>query len=99
MIEKLFNKLFTEEERTKIRSRTRVEPVETMRKAWILFAYMRDYSPYDIAWCTNRKYRQVRYLLGKASDLFSTNDNIIHSYIKKYEKALGFTSKTGSTTS
>lgn len=88
MIEALFNQLFTEDDRIRIRSRTRSEPTETERKAWILFAYMSDYSIYDIAWCTNRKSRQVKYLLAKAEDLFSVNDRTLLSFIEKYERAL-----------
>ncbi|MEA4918116.1 hypothetical protein [Proteiniphilum sp.] len=88
MIEKIFNQLFSEDEREKIRSRIRSEPIETMRKAWILFAYLLDYSTYDIAWCTGRKSRQVKYLLSKAEDLFSVNDRTLLNCIDKYERTL-----------
>lgn len=89
MIEKLFYKLFpSEDDRTRIRSRTRSEPTETMRKAWILYAYISDYSIHDIAWCTGRNVRQVKYLLSKAEDLFSVNDKELHIYIEKYERAV-----------
>lgn len=88
MIEMLFNRLFDQQEREKIRSRTRSEPTETARKAWILFAYMNDYSIYDIAWCTSKNIRQVRYLLSKAEDLFSINDKELHRYIKRYERTM-----------
>lgn len=89
MIEKLFNRLFPEHVQIRIRSGIRSEPIETMRKAWILYAYMSDYSIYDIARCTNRRPRQVKYLLSKAEDLFSVNDKELHSYIDKYERTLG----------
>ena len=88
MIEMLFNRLFDHQERERIRSRTRSEPTETARKAWILFAYMNDFSIYDIAWCTSKNIRQVRYLLNKAEDLFSINDKELHRYIEKYERTL-----------
>lgn len=88
MIEVLFNELFSEEERILIRSRSRAEPTETMRKAWILLAYMYDYSIYDIAWCIGRKARQAKYLLAKAEDLFSVNDKTLHGYFEKYERKM-----------
>lgn len=89
MIEDLFNIVFNEVERVKIRSRGRSEPWETMRKAWILFAYFNDFSLYDIAWCTHKNRRQTRYLLERAEDLYSINDREIHKLILKYEATLG----------
>lgn len=86
MIEKLFNSIFTANERMKIQDRNRSEPWLTMRKAWILYAYMCDYPLRDIARSVNRNNRQARYLLEKAEDLFSVNDREIHNYIGTYER-------------
>ena len=94
MLEKLFNRLFSPEEREKIRSRSRKEPTESERKAWILFAYMNDFRLHDIARSTSRNIRQARYLLSKAEDLFSVNDREIHRYIDKYERTLEESGRT-----
>jgi len=97
MIEHLFNFIFTIEERKNIRARSgKTEPWNTMRKAWILFAYMNDYSTRDIGWCTNRNNRQTRYLLEKAEELYSVNDRELHIYIKQYEKKVANACRVGS---
>ncbi|MDD3901911.1 MAG: hypothetical protein PHX22_11875 [Dysgonamonadaceae bacterium] len=85
MIEKLFNLIFDPSERTLIRSRCRAEPWITARKAWMLFAYMNNYSTRDIGWCTNRNNRQARYLIEKAEELYSVNDRDLHNFIREYE--------------
>lgn len=85
MIEKLFNLIFDPSERTLIRSRCRAEPWITARKAWMLFAYMNNYSTRDIGWCTNRNNRQARYLIDKAEELYSVNDRDLHNFIREYE--------------
>lgn len=85
MIEKLFNLVFDPNERSLIRSRCRAEPWITARKAWMLFAYMNNYSIRDIGWCSNRNNRQTRYLIDKAEELYSVNDRDLHNFIRRYE--------------
>ena len=85
MIQKLFNLIFDPSERILIRSRCRAEPWITARKAWMLFAYMNNYSTRDIGWCTNRNNRQARYLIDKAEELYSVNDRDLHNFIREYE--------------
>lgn len=84
----IFDKLFTEQEQAQIRSRNRSEPLLTARKAFILFAYMKDYSIYEIYRCVERSVRQTLYLLAKAEDLYSVNDAEMHKLIEKYESTL-----------
>lgn len=98
MIEKLFNQIFNPNERTLIRSRCRAEPWVTARKAWMLFAYMNNYSTRDIGWCTNRNNRQARYLIEKAEDLYSVNDRDIHNFIRQYETKVENASRIDSET-
>ncbi|MDD2300459.1 MAG: hypothetical protein PHU69_12590 [Fermentimonas sp.] len=95
MIEKLFNQIFTNEERIIIKSKCRAEPYNTMRQAWMLFAYMCDYSVRDIGWCTNRNNRQTRYLIDKAGELYSVNDRELHIYIKEYERKMANACRVG----
>lgn len=89
MIHKLFDTLFNAADQERIRSFDKSEPLLTERKAFILFAYMLGYGEYDIARCVNRKKRQVRYLIDKAEDLYSTRDKEITRIIEKYETTLG----------
>lgn len=96
MIEKLFNKLFTDEERIIIRSKCRAEPWNTIRQAWMLYAYMCDYSIRDIGWCTNRNKRQTRYLIDRAEQLYSVNDRELHIFIEKYEREMADSCGVGS---
>jgi len=84
----LFELLFEPDEREIIRSKSRKEPYETLRKAFILFAYILDYSEYEIGRCTERNRRQTRYLLNKASDLYSVRDAEITRIIERYEATL-----------
>lgn len=96
MIEKLFNKLFTDEERIIIRSKCRAEPWNTIRQAWMLYAYMCGYSIRDIGWCTNRNKRQTRYLINRAEQLYSVNDRELHIFIEKYEREMADSCGVGS---
>jgi hypothetical protein len=96
MIEKLFNKLFTDEERIIIRSKCRAEPWNTIRQAWMLYAYMCGYSIRDIGWCTNRNKRQTRYLIDRAEQLYSVNDRELHIFIEKYEREMADACGVGS---
>lgn len=88
MIDKLFDSVFNANERMRIQEASRSEPWLTMRKAWILYAYMCDYPLRDIARSINRNNRQTRYLLEKAEDLFSVNDRELHRYIENYERKM-----------
>lgn len=98
MIVDLFNIIFSVKERGFIRSKCRAEPWNTMRQAWMLFAYMCDYSIRDIGWCTNRNNRQTRYLLEKAEDLYSVNDRELHIYIEQYERKMADACRVSSKT-
>ena len=70
----------------------------TARRAFVLFAYMRDYSIYEIQRCVNRNQRQIRYLIDKAADLYSVGDAEITRIIEKYETTLGQSNRTDSET-
>jgi hypothetical protein len=88
-INQFFNRLFTADEQEQIRSFNKKEPLMTARRAFVLFAYMSDYPIYDIQQCVNRNFRQTRYLIDKAAELYSVRDREITRIIEKYETTLG----------